>query len=156
MESVNQLSRNKRIARLFSSNGYNVRVLGYKDDPYVVLEERYLLPCVVNNWKLLFLKSIHEPTVLKTIALDQSTGITQYELDEILTRCEFQKVYSLQLEGTDMKLVGYNHSDENDYIPERFPVFGCHRPIVFFNHHIAMEKCQELSKEGYKISIVEN
>jgi hypothetical protein len=145
--------RNNKLLGIFTSNGFNVYLIGFTN-PRVVLDNSYLIPCFVNDFTLHFAKSLYSNEMIKSVRLDKEVAITSYELQEILSMCELQPVYKVRLKNTGMYLVGYNFDRSDDgKVILKYPVFAMHRPYIYFQLNKAQEDSEFLLSEGYEIEI---
>jgi len=146
--------RNKRLVYLFTSNGFNVRIVGDPQKPAVIQEEKTLLSCYVKNFNLHFTKEPFSDEIVKTVKLKHEPEITKYELQEVLDICKHRPVYKLRLlESDDLYLVGYNYLNSEDSVG-RYPVFAKHKPKVYFNREYAERVLENLTGDGYKMEII--
>ena len=145
--------RNNKLLGIFTSNGFNVYLIGFTN-PRVVIDNSYLIPCFVNDFTLHFAKSLYSNEMIKSIQLDKEVAVTSYELQEILSMCELQPVYKIRLKNNGMYLVGYNFNRSDDgKVTEKYPVFAMHRPYIYFQLDKAEEDSKFLLNEGYEIEI---
>jgi hypothetical protein len=153
-ESLEQMveRRNKRLVYLFTSNGFNVRIVGDPEKPAVIQDEKVLLSCFVKNFNLHFTKEPFSDDIVKTVKLKQEPEITRFELEEVLEQCVHRPVFKIRLSSTDLYLVGYNYLNSEDSVG-RYPVFAKHKPKVYFNKTYAEQVAQNLVEEGYQIDI---
>ncbi len=153
-DTENLKNRNKKLLSFFTSKGLNVRIVGEKD-PMIILDDKFLLSCFINGTTLHFLKSPGSGTVVKSVNLTKDVFFTDYELDEILSICEHLPVYQLKLVNSDMKLVGFNISDdEDDELARKYPVFALHRPFIYVDPEKAKKVHENLTNQGYDIEII--
>ena len=146
--------RNKRLVYLFTSNGFNVRIVGDPQKPAVIQEEKTLLSCYVKNFNLHFTKEPFSDEIVKTVKLKHEPEITKYELQEVLDICTHRPVYKLKLiDSDDLYLVGYNYLNSEDSVG-RYPVFAKHKPKVYFNREYAERVLENLTGDGYKMEII--
>jgi hypothetical protein len=145
--------RNRRLLNLFTSNGYQVRLVG-DSRPMVVLEEKKIISCSVDDFMLYFLKSPGSENVIKFFDLKKDIFLTKYELDEILNRCELLPVYKIKLKGTDLKIVGFCYLKDNASITiTKYPAFARYHPYIFANYLIANKAYHDLSEQGYDVEL---
>ncbi|MFC2136685.1 hypothetical protein ACFLTE_00775 [Bacteroidota bacterium] len=146
--------RNKRLVYLFTSNGFNVRIVGDPQKPAVIQEEQTLLSCYVKNFNLHFTKEPFSDEIVKTVKLKHEPEITKYELQEVLDICTHRPVYKLKLlESDELYLVGYNYLNSEDSVG-RYPVFAKHKPKVYFNREYAERVLENLTGDGYNMEII--
>ncbi len=146
--------RNKRLVFLFTSNGFNVRIVGDPQKPAVIQDEQVLLSCYVKNFNLHFTKEPFSDEIVKTVKLKHEAEITKYELQEVLDICKHRPVYKLKLASAEeLFLVGYNYLNSEDSVG-RYPVFAKHKPKVYFNREYAERVLENLTGEGYNMEII--
>jgi hypothetical protein len=148
--------RNKQLLRFFTQHGYDVRLVGDNQKPYIVLNDSVLLSCYVRNFDLHFTKGPESSEVLKTYSLKNEMDVSKMELTEILELGEHQSVYKIKKSGTNLFLVGYNYFDEEDKerSGQRYPVFAQHRPKVYFDLDYVSRLAETLNNENYEVVIV--
>lgn len=145
--------RNKWLLRLFTNNGFNVRLVGDVQKPAVVLDELIVLSCYVKNFDLHFTKEPYSEEIVKTFKLKSEPETTKLELQEAIELSMHRPVYKVKMADMDMFLVGYNYLNSDDSTG-RYPVFAKHKPKVFFDKDYAVRLAESLIQEGYKIQIV--
>jgi hypothetical protein len=145
--------RNKRLLKLFTGYGYNVRLVGDEQKPAVVLDEMIVLSCFVKNFDLYFTREPFSDDIVKQIKLKHDTEISQLELQEAIELSTHRVVSKIQLTGTDLFLVGYNYLNSEDAIG-RYPVFAKHKPKIYFDKDHAVNLVEGLKSDGYNLSIV--
>lgn len=144
--------RNKRLLYLFSSNGYNVQIIGDPQKPAVVLDEMVVLSCYVKNFDLHFTKEPFSENIVKSFKLKSQPEVTKLELQEAIEQSTHRPVYKLKLDGTGLLLVGWNYLNSEDSIG-RYPVFAKEHPKIYFDREFAINLAEGLKKEGYSTSI---
>ena len=145
--------RNKRLLKLFTGYGYNVRLVGDEQKPAVVLDEMIVLSCFVKNFDLYFTREPFSNDIVKQIKLKNDTEISQLELQEAIELSTHRVVSKIQLTGTDLFLVGYNFLNSEDAFG-RYPVFAKHKPKIYFDKDHAVNLVEGLKSDGYNLSIV--
>lgn len=145
--------RNKRLKSLFSRNGVNVRLVGDEQKPAVIMDESVVLSCYVKNFDLHFTKEPFSDEIVKTVKLKHDPEITRYEIQEVIESCKHRPVFRIQLNNSDLFLVGYNYLNSEDSVG-RYPVFAKHKPKVYFDRSYAEKVAESLNEEGYQIEII--
>ena len=145
--------RNKRLLRLFTQHGYDVRLVGDLQKPAVVLNEMAVLSCYVKNFDLHFTKEPFSSEIVKSFKLKDDCDVSNLELQEAIELSTHRPVYKIKLTGTDMYLVGYNYLNSEDAIG-RFPVFAKYKPKVYFDKEYAVKLADSLINEKYSVEIV--
>jgi len=145
--------RNKRLLRLFTQHGYDVRLVGDLQKPAVVLNEMAVLSCYVKNFDLHFTKEPFSSEIVKSFKLKDDCDVSSLELQEAIELSTHRPVYKIKLTGTDMYLVGYNYLNSEDAIG-RFPVFAKYKPKVYFDKEYAVKLADSLINEKYSVEIV--
>lgn len=147
-------SRNKKLLSFFTSKGLNVRIVGEKE-PMIILDDKLLLSCFINGTTLHFLQSPGSGNVVKSINLSKEIFFTDFELNEVLNTCTHMPVYQLRMTNTDLKLVGFNNTDEDEgERTKRYPVFALHRPFIYTDLEKARKVHESLINQGYNVEIV--
>jgi hypothetical protein len=145
--------RNKRLLRLFTMHGYDVRLVGDIQKPAVVLNEMAVLSCYVKNFDLHFTKEPFSSEIVKSFKLKDDCDVSNLELQEAIELSTHRPVYKIKLTGTDMYLVGYNYLNSEDAMG-RFPVFAKYKPKVYFDKEYAVKLADSLINEKYSVEIV--
>lgn len=140
--------RNKRLLRLFTSLGYDVRIVGNAQKPSVILNEMAVLSCYVKNFDLHFTKEPFSDEIVKSFKLKHELEITRHELQEAIELSVHRPVYKVKVSGTDMFLVGHNYLNSEDAMG-RYPVFARHKPKIYFDKEYAERLIESLKQEGY-------
>ena len=145
--------RNKRLLRFFTSQGYDVRIVGEAQKPAIVLNEMVVLSCYVRNFDLHFTKEPFSDVIVKSFKLKSEIETSVHELQEAIELSTHRPVYRVKLAGTDLFLVGYNYLNSEDAIG-RYPVFAKHKPKVYFDKEYTVRLAESLADEEYSIEIV--
>jgi hypothetical protein len=147
--------RNDKLKKLFAENGFNIRLIGDPQKPAIVMNEDILLSAFVKNFYLHFTKEPFSDEIVNTIKLYYQVTINKNELEQTIDACEHRKVYKIKLANVEpeLYLVGYNFLDKDNEVG-RFPVFGPHKPKVYFKEEFAVKRANEISKEGYNLEVV--
>jgi len=144
--------RNKRLLRLFTLHGYDVRLVGDSQKPAVILNEMAVLSCYVKNFDLHFTKEPFSSEIVKSFKLKDDCDVSNLELQEAIELSTHRPVYKIKLSGTEMYLVGYNYLNSEDAIG-RYPVFAKHKPKVYFDKEYAVKLADSLINEKYSVEI---
>ncbi len=144
--------RNKRLISLFTRNNINVRLVGDPQKPAIILDESTVISCFVKNFNLNFTREPFSDEIVSSVKLKHDPDISKLELEQILETCKHRPVFKLQLENTNLYLVGYNYMNSEDSVG-RYPVFAQHKPKVYFDKDYAFEVAESLISEGYKIVV---
>ena len=151
--------RNERLLRFFWENGYgyySIRIIGKENNPAVILDDEWLLPCYVHNFNLCWCDKPSHGEIIKTFKLtdkvqtkDEDGEDINRVIEQLLTITEKKKMYKIQLEGTDLFVSGWNY-----IVPDKkyhyYPVFGKHKPKLFHTIERAQDLCKELEELKYK------
>lgn len=146
--------RNKRLLSIFTSNGYNARIIG-GEFPKVVIDDEVIISCYVQGFDLHFKDAPFSDKIIKTIKLKRDVTMDGYELEEILNISEHQPAYKIKHIISDLHLVGFDFLNKEERIG-RFPVFAKEKPLVYANHIKAQTEIERLTEDGYKVEITEN
>ena len=154
-ESIDEMvaRRNKRILKLFTNLGYNIRLVGDVQKPSIVLDEMVVLSCYAKNFELHFTKEPFSNEIVKSFKLNSDIEVSNLELQEAIELGSHRPVYKIRLTGTEMFLVGYNYLNSEDAIG-RYPVFAKHKPKVYFDKEYTIRLAENLAEEEYSIEIV--
>jgi hypothetical protein len=147
--------RNEKLKRLFAENGINIRLIGDPQKPAMVMDEEILLSAYVKNFYLHFTKEPFSDEIVNTFKLYYQVTTDRNELQQTIDSCEHRKVYKIKLADMEptLYLVGYNFIDRDNEVG-RYPVFGPHKPKVYFKKEFALKRANEISKEGYNLEVV--
>jgi hypothetical protein len=144
--------RNKRLLRLFTSLGYDVRIVGNAQKPSVILNEMAVLSCYVKNFDLHFTKEPFSDEIVKSFKLKHEIEVSHHELQEAIELSVHRPVYKVKVQGTDMFLVGHNYLNSEDAMG-RYPVFAKHKPKIYFDREYAERLIESLKQEGYDLCL---
>jgi len=144
--------RNKRILKLFTMHGYNIRLVGDAQKPSVVLNDMAVLSCYVKNFDLHFTKEPFSDEIVKSFKLNSDSEVSNLELQEAIELSTHRPVYKIRLTGTEMFLVGYNYLNSEESVG-RYPVFAKHKPKVYFDREFVVKLADSLRDEKYPIEI---
>lgn len=145
--------RNKRLVNFFTSNGFEVRLVGDEQKPAVILNESIVLSCFVKNFDLFFTKEPFSDEIIKQFKLKHEPDATPQDIQDTIDTCNHRPVYKIKISNTDLYLVGYNYLNSEDGIG-RYPVFAKFRPKVYFDLEYAEKLTSSLCEEGYLLEIV--
>lgn len=145
-------NRNKCLLRFFTRNGYDVRLVGDKQRPSVILNEMVVLSCYVKHFDLIFTKEPFNCEIIRTFKLREEADITEREIQEAIEMGTHRHVYKLKLAGQDMYVVGFNFMNKEMEL-DRYPVFGKHNPKVYFDREFAEKLVESLATDGYLVNI---
>lgn len=142
--------RNKKLVGIFTSKGFNVRLIG-EETPKIVLDDKNLISCSVKDFQLFFLKSFNSNNVLKSFNFKNDVYISEYELGELMRMCEQQPVYRIRLKNTNLCIVGYNFDEDKDI---KYPVFAVSVPWLYLSLQDAEIESNRLITEGYNVEVI--
>jgi hypothetical protein len=150
-KSVNSFKmRNKKLVGIFTSRGFNIRLIG-EESPKIVLDDKSLLSCTIKDFQLVFFKSFSSNNVLKSFNFKNDVYISDYELGEVIRMCEQQPVFRLQLKRTQLCIVGYNFDEDKEL---RYPVFAVSVPWLYLTKEDADVERTRLLEEGYEVEVI--
>lgn len=144
--------RNKQLLRFFTRHGYNIRLVGDKQKPSVILNEIVVLSCYVKNFNLYFTKEPFSEEIVRVFKLTEDSDVSELEIQEAVEMGSHRQVYKLKLTDVDMYLVGFNFMN-SELALDRYPVFGKHNPKVYFDREYAENLVVTLAQAGYQIKI---
>lgn len=145
-------NRNKLLSRFFTRNGYDVRLVGDKQKPSVILNEMVVLSCYTKHFELVFTKEPLGSAIIKTFNLREDNSSSEREIQEIIEIGTHRHVYKLKLVGQKLFLIGFNFKNK-ELALGRYPIFGKHHPMVFFDRAYAEKLVEGLHDEGYLLDI---
>jgi hypothetical protein len=154
-ESIDDMviRRNKRLLSFFTVHGFNARIVGDNQKPSVILNEEVVLSCYVKNFDLYFTREPFSDDIVRSFKLKEESEVTKLELQEAIELCTHRHAYKIKLSGTDLFLVGFNYFD-NGKKEEKYPVFGMHKPKVYFDMEFAVKLVENLCNDDYSVVIV--
>jgi hypothetical protein len=144
--------RNKRLKKIFTINGYNVRLIGDEQKPAVIMGEKMVVSCYVKNFDLHFTKEPFSDEIVQSFKLKHEPEVSKFEFEQVVDMCIHRPVYKVKLVGTGLYLVGYNYLNQEDSVG-RYPVFGRHKPKVYFKKEYAEKITTTLSEDNYQVEI---
>ncbi|MFC2087470.1 hypothetical protein ACFLSA_04855 [Bacteroidota bacterium] len=145
--------RNKRILRLFSKNGFNVRLIGDPEKPAIILDNEIILSGYAHNFNFHFTNKPFEGQIVKTVKLHKDPLITKDEIEELLTAYEHRHAYKVIIKDSDLYLVGYNYLNREKG-EGRYPVFARYNPKIYFQEDKAWEIANMLNEETYNLEVI--
>lgn len=149
------VKRNKQLLQFFTNNGYDVRLVGEKQKPSVILNEMVVLSCHVKQFDLIFTKEPFNSEIIKIFKLKDELVPSSREIQETIEMSTHRHIYKLKLVGHDMYVVGFNTKNSDAVIEkESYPVFGKHNPKVYFDREYIDKVAISLIKDGYNLDII--
>ena len=145
--------RNKRLKRLFTENGFDIRLVGDEQKPAVILDEKIVLSCFAKNFDLYFTKEPFSDDIVLHVKLTKEITVNQYDIQQAIDASVHRQIYKIKLMDTDLFLVGYNYLNQEDSVG-RYPVFARHKPKVYFSYEKAEEIFKLLEQDNYTIEII--
>lgn len=145
--------RNKRLLSFFTSNGFNVRIVGDDQKPAIILNESSVLSCYVKNFDLFFTRAPFSDEIVRQFKLKHDPEVTSLEIQEAIDSCQHRPVYKIRIKNSDLYLTGYNYLNSEDGVG-RYPVFAKHRPKVYFDMEYAENLVQSLSEDSYDLEVI--
>lgn len=153
--------RNEQLVSFFRKNGFGIqeiRIIGNENSPAILYKDERILNCHVHNFKLIFTDAPYDGKVIKTYRLvpDDLIPDVRFELLQLIENYSARKVYKVRLESparNEIYLCGWNHLNQEEHLG-KYPVFGTHKPKVFFNIEKAEEITKELNDDGYITKVI--
>jgi len=97
--------RNKLLIEYFKSRNYNVTLYGDENKPYVILDDKFILPCHVHNFKINFCDKRIGGEILKWVSLNGS--IYEINIEKWLQNSELKSIKYILNDATGMYFSGF-------------------------------------------------
>ena len=146
--------RNLRIKNFFKLCEISIRLLGDKNSPAMVINDKYVLNCYIHNFELRFTDNPIQGNVIYTVKLTEKPNFDKNKVMSCINDYEKRPLYKIKLNDskTTIYLSGYNFLNKEDG-EGRYPVFSAYTPKVYFSEEKAIEISGELSKDGYDLVV---
>lgn len=145
----------KKALQLFTMNGFNARLMGRGDNPMIILDDNILVSCFINKGYLHFRRSPDSGEIIRSIKLTGNDIISTLELKELIEHSEHLHLYRLRDSVSGLFLVGILYRSEgHEELPESYPVFAKHRPLVYMSYEKASQIATQIAKDGIVAEIV--
>jgi hypothetical protein len=147
--------RNQRIKDFFNLCGISIRLLGNKNAPAMVVEDKYVLNCYVHNFELRFTDNPMQGNLIYTVKLTEKPNFDKNKVLSCISDYEKRVLTKIQLKNTKpiLYLSGYNFLDKENK-EGKYPVFSSYVPKIYFSDEKAKDVIEELSKDGYDLDRV--
>jgi hypothetical protein len=147
--------RNQRIKDFFNLCGISIRLLGNKNAPAMVVEDKYVLNCYVHNFELRFTDNPMQGNLIYTVKLTEKPNFDKNKVLSCISDYEKRVLTKIQLKNTKpiLYLSGYNFLDKENK-EGKYPVFSSYVPKIYFSEEKAKGVIEELSKDGYDLDQV--
>lgn len=147
--------RNIRIKNFFDLCGLQVRIIGDKNSPAIVLNDNCVLNAYVHNFELRFTDKAVQGNIIYTVKLTEKPNFDKNKVLSCINDFEKRVLYKIQVKNSNptLFLSGYNFLNKN--LKEgRYPVFSSYVPKVYFSQEKAEEISSELNNDGYDLVVV--
>ena len=146
--------RNFRIKNFFEICQLPIRLIGDKNSPAMVLNDKYVLNCYIHNFELRFTDNPIQGNTIYTVKLTEKPNFDKNKVMSCINDYEKRQLYKIRLNNSKpiLYLSGYNFLNKEEK-EGRYPVFSSYIPKVYFSEEKANEVLNELSKDGYDLVI---
>ena len=150
LEVINR--RNQRIKDFFNLCGISIRLLGNKNAPAMVIDDKFVLNCYVHNFELRFTDNPMQGNLIYTVKLTEKPNFDKNKVLSCINDYEKRVLTKIQLKNTNpiLYLSGYNFLNKESK-EGKYPVFSSYVPKIYFLEEKAKEIIDELSKDGYDL-----
>jgi hypothetical protein len=147
--------RNLRIKQFFELCKIQIRLIGDKNTPAIIIDDSYVLNCYVHNFELRFTDQVIQGNIVYTVKLTEKPNFDKNKVMSCINDFEKRKVFKIQVNNSNPKLYlsGYNFLDKIKK-DGRYPVFSSYIPKVYFSKEKAEEIVNTLSNDGYDLVIL--
>lgn len=151
--------RNMQLRDFFRNLGYaDVKVIGNKDKPAVVLNKSMALALYVDNFDIVFTtKRMYGDRIFSyRIGNSKKTRLQDEELSmflEWMATAEHDPVYVIAVPGTNLKYCKQIRVNGGDPNSEMFSIFSEENYSLFLSEFRAQEKCDEFSTEKTPLEV---
>lgn len=146
--------RNLRIINFFKLCEISIRLLGDKNSPAMIINDKYVLNCYIHNFELRFTDKSIQGNVIYTVKLTEKPNFDKNKVMSCINDYEKRQLYKIKLNNSKptLYLSGYNFLNKEES-EGRYPVFSAYTPKVYFSEDKANEIATELSNNGYDLVI---
>lgn len=134
--------RNERLERFFElyfeGTDTKYRLIGDKNCPAVIVDEKLCLSCFVKNFNLHFTNKPNQGEIMYTVKLQKDQQMDKELIAQHIDSSEHRPVYKIEYAGTGLFLAGYNFKKKNS-LEGKYPVFSRYNPKIYFSKDYAQE-----------------
>jgi len=137
-------ARNIQLIDLFTSLGYDAKLIGNPNQPKIIIDSCYAISGYVHNRLYHFTTKPFGGNVVKTVDI-RRPDIKRQELDDLIDSCEKRKLWKVG--------VAQQYCDKNLYYvktEEKVPLFSFDDRRFFFDQ-IRAERCQQYLSNSFDI-----
>lgn len=147
--------RNYRLQKFFLSKGIDVKIVGDKNSPAIIINDEYCLSCYVKNFNLFFQDKPFKGQKLFQVKLTEDIDCTKdSKIRDWLENSEHRKIFKIRAdvhnEPTTLYLSGFN----KDEFFELKPVFCEVNPRIYFTYEKALSIVNKYSTENVPLIII--
>lgn len=124
--------RNNRLKLFWDSLDFDIRIIGDKNKPVIILDNQKILSCYVHNFDLIFLTKHDGDEVFRLKLTAIVPDITDTDFWYWLNKCNHNRCYSIGVVNSNLRLCGYNFREVNG-VPVKYPVFSEYDFKLYFN-----------------------
>lgn len=147
--------RNKRLKEFWDKTEISVRIIGNKNTPAIIFDNRKILSCYVRNFDLIFLDKNDGNEVLRIKLTEIPQDVNDTIFLEWFSDCEHKDCYSIRLIGTQLRLCGYNFvKDDNGVISFKYPVFSEHDFKLYFSKQVVEDIIETYNSETLNLELI--
>lgn len=143
--------RNTQLHTFFESLGYNVKIIGNRNQPKVIIDDSFAISGFVKNNEYLFTTKPFHGDVITSVNIYES-DMTRLDVDRLIAMSEKRRLWKLLLVDHTSEESSYNmfYSHTSNGIS----YFSDNDPKFFFNESDAISTRDWLTeKYGYVIAI---
>lgn len=137
-------TRNVLLGEFFEANGFEVKLLGDKNQPAIILNDSICVSGYVKNFDYNFTSKIYNGDVIHTIKLETQTNIDPKKVRECIKGSEHRNMFRIHYSGeSSLMLVDFNKSNG-----KTIPVWGKENPKLYFSEVRAEKTLKYLEHIG--------
>lgn len=129
-----------------------VRMIGDKNNPAIIVDDNYCLSAFVHNFDLNFTNIPRNGEVIYKVKLEKEPVYDTQLLLNAINNSEHYITKRIRYRGTDLFLTGYNSFDKKDD-NTIYPVFSRYRPRIYFSLEKAKTAIEKYGKD-YPLQII--
>lgn len=146
--------RNLRIKNFFKICEMSIRLIGDKNSPAMIINDKYVINAYIHNFELRFTDNPVQGNIIYTVKLTEKPNFDKNKVMSCINDHEKRQLYKIRLNNSKptLYLSGYNFLNKEES-EGRYPVFSSYIPKVYFSEERAKEICTDLSKDGYDLVV---
>ena len=145
-------SRNYKIKKLIERLGLDIRLIGDRDNPCMILDNNIKISAMIKDNIIIFFHAPRNSKPALVFDLDNPMSHNTVEvIKEIINNSEHDKVYRIWSEQWGMYLVGVDYENRLEK-KDPFPVMSDKKPKIFLRESNAKRSIKDFP--GYNLQII--